>query len=528
MLTLLIPVVESDLPRLAILLQSLRHFIGGGDMKLLIMTPKNSLPLVRKNISEMGHLKIPLTFIADEDLYSFGDDIPGWSRQQVLKLLVSKIIDTDFYLILDCDNFATRPFSYQSLIQNRKAMIDIQNEPSSFQNLEATSKFLDVLPTSDMMKVTPAILSTDIVKKLLERRSIKDICEAIKTKKATEYSLYYLFAVNSGELWKRHFKGKLISEPCVWYPEKCFEWEPSQVFNSSGYFCVYQSNFNMPAEIVFDQIRDYIGLPRETSTPRISCLMVTKDRLNLVKTAVECFQRQTYPNKELVIVCDSPDGVKEYIEEINDRRIVLQQLRPKKRTLGDLRNFSIDCSSGELITQWDDDDWYHPSRLSVQYQHLKTKNADACLLSQWLMVWPEAGKFSISRSRHDGWEGTMLAKKNIVPRYSNLRKFEDTEMMKRLFETAKVVILDDPHYYFLYLYLVHGRNTWDEEHFKQMFRSGSSISDWLQISDESLPEKLSELVGMRYQKSQSSSNLWFWLPLIFMVVIIVGLALTLR
>ena len=40
--------------------------------------------------------------------------------------------------------------------------------------------------------------------------------------------------------------------------------------------------------------------------PLISCLMVTRGRRALLEFAIDGFARQTYPNRELVIVCDSP------------------------------------------------------------------------------------------------------------------------------------------------------------------------------------------------------------------------------
>lgn len=520
MLTLFVPVIKKEVGRLAILLQSLKHFMEPGGMKILILTPASHLKEVSEAVRKLPKPDVEIKFLTDEEVYPYDrKSTTGWERQQALKLLVSRHIDTDFYLIFDCDVFATKRFAERDLVQNNKAIMDLQEKPSGFQDISMVAEMIGMEPKQkdiEVMKVTPALLSTHITRNLLNHLKKKHcqntpislpeylykslaINQDEALERVTEYMLYYLYALHSGELWKRHYKGLLICNHNVWYPEECFEWDPSKVFSDQGYFCVYQGNFRVPATIVFDQIRDYIGAPRDGHVPKISCLMVTKDRLPLVKTAVGCFQNQTYPNKELVVVCDAPDGVKEYVESLKDSRIVLFQLPPKSKTLGELRNFSIDKATGELITQWDDDDWYHPSRLSIQYNRLKDRKVDACLMSQWLMAWPGAGRYAISNARKDGWEGTMLAKKTVVPRYSNLRKFEDTEMMKRLFRTAKVHIMNDPDYYFLYVYLVHGNNTWDKEHFRTMFDYGSPIDrEWPHSSDK-LSKKLSELVGMTYE-----------------------------
>ena len=55
----------------------------------------------------------------------------------------------------------------------------------------------------------------------------------------------------------------------------------------------------------------------------------------------------------------------------------------------------------------------------------------------------------------------MARKAKLTP-YPAISKGEDTSVVVNLFHTAKVVILDNPH---LYLYVVHGTNTFDAQHF---------------------------------------------------------------
>ena len=521
MLTLFIPVIKEETKRLGILLQSLNYFMDPRDIEILILTPASHLKYVSGAVDKMSKPQTRINYLTDEEIHPYDrESTAGWERQQALKLLVSDRIKTEFYLVFDCDVFATKPFSISDLVKDGKGIMDLQSEPSDFQDVKVIADILKMElkdTKTEVMKVTPALLSTNIVGDLLRYLS-NEKCDGNKedlptylynlfksgydennSERITEYMLYYFYTLHTKTLWDKHFKGLLVDKNNVWYPEECFQWDPAKSFSGEGLFCVYQGNFNIPSSIVFDQVRDYMGAPRDTHVPKVSCLMVTKDRLDLVKTATVCFQNQTYPNKELVIVCDSKDGVAEYIGKLQDPNIVLFQLPPKARTLGDLRNFSIDRSTGDLITQWDDDDWYHPSRLSIQYNHLKSSNSDACLLGQWLMAWPDTGRYGISNVREDGWEGTMLAKKSVVPRYQNLRKFEDTEMMERLFKTSKVHVITDPDYYFLYIYLVHGNNTWDSDHFKVMFDDSTPLDTVWKESYKKTSSKLSELVGMEYE-----------------------------
>jgi glycosyltransferase involved in cell wall biosynthesis len=109
--------------------------------------------------------------------------------------------------------------------------------------------------------------------------------------------------------------------------------------------------------------------------PRISCVMPTGGRQAFALQAVHYFLRQSWPNKELVIVDTGTDGLEERLPA--DRR--LRYLRsPGGASLGAKRNLGIAESSGELIAGWDDDDWYSPRRLEIHAEALLREEADLC------------------------------------------------------------------------------------------------------------------------------------------------------
>ena len=59
------------------------------------------------------------------------------------------------------------------------------------------------------------------------------------------------------------------------------------------------------------------------SDPKVSCLMVTRQRYVFAQRAIACFRRQTYPNKELIIVDDDPDArLKRWTDALADPTIV--------------------------------------------------------------------------------------------------------------------------------------------------------------------------------------------------------------
>ncbi len=202
--------------------------------------------------------------------------------------------------------------------------------------------------------------------------------------------------------------------------------------------------------------------PWKSSGPLVSCLMVTRGKMDLVRNSYTSFQDQNYINKELIIVCDA---VSEELMELakNDNRVLLVNA-PQGLKLGDLRNLSVSKSRGEFVCQWDDDDLFDPARISMCVNILIESSASALFLNRWLMHWSQKDIFCISGYRV--WEGSMMAKRSVIPVYPSLVKSEDSILVDWIIKNHTIVLLDCPH---LYLYRVTGSNTWDENHFNKLF-----------------------------------------------------------
>jgi len=197
--------------------------------------------------------------------------------------------------------------------------------------------------------------------------------------------------------------------------------------------------------------------------------MITKSNVELVKLSLKMFNMQTYQNKEIVIVTD-PGQSRQLYEELNlvgNNEIVLVNTDNfnYKPTLGELRNLAISSARGEYVCQWDDDDLYHPDRLSVQMRLLIENHASACIMNQWIIWWPLKKRFAISNKRY--WEGSLLAKKSIIPAYPSIKRGEDTPVVSEVMRNNKTIIIKNPN---LYMYVVHGNNTFDEDHFELMYK----------------------------------------------------------
>lgn len=232
--------------------------------------------------------------------------------------------------------------------------------------------------------------------------------------------------------------------------------------------------------------------------PLISCLCVTRGKPAMLRRAIDCFVAQRYPRKELVLVYESDDdathtlvqGLEAGPEDGVVR--VCVDVNPK-RTLGELRNLAVHTARGEYFCQWDDDDWYHVERLRVQYDALVSSHRQACMLTNWIIYDERESQAYFSHFRL--WEGSVLCRKHVFGgglQYPVESRSEDTHFTNNLVSRGYVYPLVSAG---LYIYTVHGANTWNRGHFESLF----------EIAQKLCPET-SRLVGAILAGSYSTED----------------------
>jgi len=109
-----------------------------------------------------------------------------------------------------------------------------------------------------------------------------------------------------------------------------------------------------------------------SARPVVSCIVVTKNRRMLLRKCAEYFARSSYlywvagGRAELVIVDGSPDANPcRFGVGIADRVRYLHHPSAEPRT-GLFHNLACEAAEGDIIIQWDDDDWHHPYRIVRQ------------------------------------------------------------------------------------------------------------------------------------------------------------------
>ncbi len=213
--------------------------------------------------------------------------------------------------------------------------------------------------------------------------------------------------------------------------------------------------------------------------PLISCLMVTANRADIARVAIECFKEQTWLNRELVIIDDGEEDYSDLIASFDCadlvRYIKLQPANPRL-SLGELRNLSIEEARGEWCVQWDDDEWYHPERLAIQLNAAVQADVGASALKWTLMHVKDDSDQSLTFRGDSGiaTPGTLMFRKGDE-RYPHLARNEDGIFLRDVKDNHGLVVLDE-NYSHLFIRVFHGSNTWEKDHF--LARLHRRAVDW--------------------------------------------------
>jgi len=217
-----------------------------------------------------------------------------------------------------------------------------------------------------------------------------------------------------------------------------------------------------------DKIR--ITLPRPhgpaarsaPALPLITCIMPTRGRLRFVRRAIEYFERQDYPNRELIIV---GDDARDFPDDIQGMSVRTMQMRA---TIGAKRQAAVSAAHGQIIAHWDDDDWYSPTRLSRQVRPILDGVADITGLNDVLFMLLAAGEiWSVTPELfarmfvENVSGGTLMFRRDVWRRsgpYPDTSMREDCDfMVKAMSDGARLCPVSGQN---LCVYVRHPNTTW--------------------------------------------------------------------
>jgi glycosyltransferase involved in cell wall biosynthesis len=153
--------------------------------------------------------------------------------------------------------------------------------------------------------------------------------------------------------------------------------------------------------------------------------MLTRNRRAFVPLAVECFLRQDYENRELVVADDGDHPIGSLLPI--DSRIRYVRL-DGTYTVGAKRNLACAQARGDYLFHWDDDDWYPPWRIRRQMNEFAQTGLDISGSSEILYydgVADQAWRYSYALNGSSWVCGNTLAyRKGYWERY----KFPDLQI----------------------------------------------------------------------------------------------------
>lgn len=205
--------------------------------------------------------------------------------------------------------------------------------------------------------------------------------------------------------------------------------------------------------------------PPPGSLPLVSCITPTFNRRPFLPLTLESFCNQDYPTKELIVVDDGTETVRDIVQGVPGVRY----LRLESRTsIGEKRNRACAAAEGAIIAHWDDDDWYAPSRLSEQISPLLSSKADLTGLANSYLLELAAARFWRTRAElhrrmftGDVHGGTLVYWKRLMSeqlRYPAISLAEDAVFILAALRAQKRLLRlpNDG----LFVYVRHGRNAW--------------------------------------------------------------------
>lgn len=189
----------------------------------------------------------------------------------------------------------------------------------------------------------------------------------------------------------------------------------------------------------------------------ISCICPTFGRFpheqHLLNESVESFLRQSYPEKELIILNDCPDQKIVF----NHPEILVINSERRYRTLGEKYNAAIAVAQGDFIAPWEDDDISLPPRLRFSRQQL----GDADYYNPCGYWYQEDGTFHDSHAIGVSHNCSLFTRRahNLVGGYDHISGNQDQVHDQKFRETKGLTVvqnkpLDKADWYYVYRFRV--------------------------------------------------------------------------
>jgi len=119
-------------------------------------------------------------------------------------------------------------------------------------------------------------------------------------------------------------------------------------------------------------------------TPKVSVIIPTRNRAQMLKRALNSVLAQSYQDFEVIVVSDgSTDHTEHIVEAFNDPRITLLKHKTS-RGASAARNTGMRIAKGKYIAFLDDDDEWMPNKLKLQLPIIENSSPKVGLVYAWM------------------------------------------------------------------------------------------------------------------------------------------------
>ncbi len=130
----------------------------------------------------------------------------------------------------------------------------------------------------------------------------------------------------------------------------------------------------------------------QSDIPKVTIIIPTYNRSDLLQRAVDSVLSQSYTDYELIIVDDrSSDNTQKIIASFDDPRITCIR-RKTNRGLSAARNTGVEQARGEYIAFLDDDDEWLPEKLREQVTFMDSLTHKVGMIYGWVDIFDDQGR----------------------------------------------------------------------------------------------------------------------------------------
>lgn len=191
---------------------------------------------------------------------------------------------------------------------------------------------------------------------------------------------------------------------------------------------------------------------------KVSVILCTYNRADLLPRAIASVLRQSYSNWELIIIDDgSTDATRSVIRHWLKVELRIRYFYQKNKGLAGARNAGMRKATGDVLTFLDSDDEYHPDHLNKRVRYLRRNVTVDFLHGGIKLVGPKSKHFVVDltnpakkihlRRCHVG--GTFFFRQKVrrwIRTFSAIPFGEDFDFYKRVERRFKIRTVSFPTY----------------------------------------------------------------------------------